>query len=199
MNEVGGRLAVGAIPTVMPYWLAPKITSFQSRYPDVEVHLVENITARLIEGLQTGDLDLAIVSLPISFPDIVCSELLREELLFVLPNEHPFAAQPRLDPRQIAGEHPLVLQEGRCFRKQALGVCRRGLREPGPVFESYQFSSVFALVAGGFGITVAPKMAPREASGCRHVSIAGEPTRCIGSPRSGAPVFRMRKERSSTG
>ena len=37
MNEVGGRLAVGAIPTVMPYRLAPKITSFQSRYPDVEV------------------------------------------------------------------------------------------------------------------------------------------------------------------
>src|ERR1700720_2798436 len=42
-KEVSGRLAVGAIPTVMPYWLAPKITSFQSHYPDVEVQLVENI------------------------------------------------------------------------------------------------------------------------------------------------------------
>src|SRR5580704_9002174 len=94
MNEVGGRLAVGAIPTVMPYWLAPKIASFQARYPEVEVQLVENITARLIDGLQTGDLDLAIVSLPLSFPDIVCSELFREELLFVVPSEHPFAAQP---------------------------------------------------------------------------------------------------------
>lgn len=180
MNEVGGRLAVGAIPTVMPYWLAPKITSFQSRYPDVEVQLVENITARLIDDLQTGDLDLAIVSLPISFPDIVCSELFREELLFVLPSEHPFAAQPRLHPRRIAGEHLLVLREGHCFRKQALAVCRRGLREPGTVFESDQFSSVFALVASGFGITVAPKMAVHEASGCRHVPIAGGPTRRIG-------------------
>jgi LysR family transcriptional regulator, hydrogen peroxide-inducible genes activator len=179
-NEVGGRLAVGAIPTVMPYWLAPKIAGFQSRYPDVEVQLVENITARLIDDLQTGDLDLAIVSLPISFPDIVCSDLFREELLFVLPSEHPFATQPRLDPRRIAGEHLLVLREGHCFRKHALAVCRRGLREPGTVFESDQFSSVFALVAGGFGITVAPKMAVQEASGCRHVPIAGEPTRRIG-------------------
>ena len=179
-NEVCGRLAVGAIPTVMPYWLAPKITGFQSRYPEVEVQLVENITARLIDGLQTGDLDLAIVSLPISFPDIVCSELFREELLFVLPIGHPFAAQPRLDPRRIAEEHLLVLRDGHCFRKQALAVCRRGLREPGTVFESDQFSSVFALVASGFGITVAPKMAVQEASGCRYVPIAGGPTRRIG-------------------
>jgi LysR family transcriptional regulator, hydrogen peroxide-inducible genes activator len=179
-NEVCGRLAVGAIPTVMPYWLAPKITGFQSRYPEVEVQLVENITARLIDGLQTGDLDLAIVSLPISFPDIVCSELFREELLFVLPSGHPFAAQPRLDPRRIAEEHLLVLRDGHCFRKQALAVCRRGLREPGTVFESDQFSSVFALVASGFGITVAPKMAVQEASGCRYVPIAGGPTRRIG-------------------
>jgi LysR family hydrogen peroxide-inducible transcriptional activator len=179
-NEVCGRLAVGAIPTVMPYWLAPKITGFQSRYPEVEVQLVENITARLIDGLQTGDLDLAIVSLPISFPDIVCSELFREELLFVLPSGHPFAALPRLDPRRIAEEHLLVLREGHCFRKHALAVCRRGLREPGTVFESDQFSSVFALVASGFGIAVAPKMAVQEASGCRYVPIAGGPTRRIG-------------------
>jgi LysR family hydrogen peroxide-inducible transcriptional activator len=58
----------------MPYWLAPKITGFQSRYPEVEVQLVENITARLIEGLQTGDLDVVVLSLPVAFPDIVCSE-----------------------------------------------------------------------------------------------------------------------------
>jgi LysR family hydrogen peroxide-inducible transcriptional activator len=86
-------------------------------------------------------------------------ELFREELLFVLPSGYAFAAQPRLDPRRIAGEHLLVLREGHRFRKHALAVCRRGLREPGTVFESDQFSSVFALVASGFGITVAPKMA----------------------------------------
>lgn len=179
-NRVCGRLAVGAIPTVMPYWLAPKIAGFQSQYPEVEVHLVENITARLIEGLQTGDLDVAVLSLPVAFPDVVCSELFREELLFVLPGAHPLAALPRLDPRRIAGEHLLVLREGHCFRKDALAVCRRGVREPGTVFESDQFSSVFALVASGFGITVAPKMAVQEANGCRHVPITGGPSRRIG-------------------
>lgn len=179
-NRVCGRLAVGAIPTVMPYWLAPKIANFRSRYVEVEVQLVENITARLVEGLQTGDLDVAVLSLPISFRDIICSELFREELLFVLPKDHPLAALPHIDPRRIAGEHLLVLREGHCFRKEALAVCRRGLREPGTVFESDQFSSVFALVAGGFGISVAPKMAAREAKDCRCVPITGGPSRRIG-------------------
>lgn len=179
-NRVTGPLAVGAIPTVMPYWLAPQITGFQSRHVEVELHLVENITTRLIEGLQTGDLDLAIVSLPISFPDIVCSELFREELLFVLPSGHSLANLPTLDPRRIAGERLLVLREGHCFRKDTLAACRRGLREPGTVFESDQFSSIFALVANGFGISVAPRMAVKQANGCRHVPITGGPSRRIG-------------------
>ena len=179
-NRVSGPLAVGAIPTVMPYWLAPQIAGFQSRYGEVELQLVENITARLIEGLQTGDLDLAIVSLPISFPDIVCSELFREELLSVLPSGHSLANLPTLDPRRISGERLLVLREGHCFRKDALAACRRGLREPGTVFESDQFSSIFALVANGFGISVAPKMAIKQAFACRHVPITGAPSRRIG-------------------
>jgi LysR family hydrogen peroxide-inducible transcriptional activator len=179
-NRICGRLAVGAIPTVMPYWLAPRVAGFQSRYPDVDLKLVENLTARLVEGLQTGDLDVAIISLPITVPDIICSELFREELLFVFPNDHRFAALPRIDPRHMAGEHLLILREGHCFRKHALGVCRRGLREPGTVFESDQFSSVFALVAGGFGITVAPRMALQDANGCRYVPITGTPSRRIG-------------------
>jgi LysR family hydrogen peroxide-inducible transcriptional activator len=178
-NRVSGRLAVGAIPTVMPYWLAPQISDFQSRYPEVEVRLVENITARLIEGLQTGDLDVAVLSLPVAVPDVVCSELFREDLLFLLPSAHPLAALPRVDPRLIAGEHLLVLRDGHCFRKDALAVCRRGLREPGAVFESDQFSSIFALVASGFGISVAPRMAVRAAPGCRHVPITGRPSRRI--------------------
>jgi LysR family hydrogen peroxide-inducible transcriptional activator len=180
MNQAGGRLAIGAIPTVMPFWLAPQIASFRSRYPEVDLHLVENITARLIEGLQTGDLDVAVLSLPIAFPDIICSELFREELLFVLPRAHPLASLPRIDPRKVATEKLLVLREGHCFRKEALAVCRRGLREPGTVFESDQFSSVFALVANGFGISVAPRMALQEAKGCHHISITGGPSRRIG-------------------
>jgi len=182
MNRVGGRLAVGAIPTVMPYWLAPQIAGFQSRYANVELHLIENITARLVEGLQTGDLDVAIVSLPLSSADIVVSELFREEIFLLLPKTHSLAALPQVDPRRTLSERLLVLREGHCFRRETLAVSRRNLRGPSTVFETDQFSSVFALVAVGFGISVAPKMATPAAtgSGCRCVTIDGHPSRRIG-------------------
>lgn len=182
MNHVGGRLAVGAIPTVMPYWLAPQIARFQSRYANVELRLVENITARLVEGLQTGDLDVAIISLPLSSPDVVVSELFREEIFFVLPKSHSLAALPKIDPRRTLSERLLVLREGHCFRRETLAVSRRALRGPSTVFETDQFSSVFALVAVGFGISVAPNMAiaSATATGCRSVTIDGHPSRRIG-------------------
>jgi LysR family hydrogen peroxide-inducible transcriptional activator len=179
-NRVCGPLAIGAIPTVMPYWLAPRIADFQAKYPEVEVRLVENITTRLVEGLQEGQIDVALLSLPLASPDVVCSELFRDELLFVFPPSHPLAARPHIDPSQISGERLLVLREGHCLRHEALAVCRRGLRDPGAVFESDQFSSVFALVASGFGITVAPKMAVHKAEKCSLVPIDGEPSRRIG-------------------
>lgn len=182
-NRICGRLVAGAIPTVMPYWLAPRVASFMSRYPDINLQIVENTTARLVKGLRTGDLDIAIISLPVRASDVVCSELFREELLFVLPNTHPLAGLAHIEPRKLAGEHLLVLREGHCFREDALAACRRGLRERGTVFESDQFSSIFALVAGGFGITVAPRMAIPEAAGCRHIPIAGGPSRRIGYAR----------------
>jgi LysR family hydrogen peroxide-inducible transcriptional activator len=187
MNRVGGRLAVGAIPTVMPYWLAPQIAGFQSRYANVELHLVENVTARLVEGLQTGDLDVAIISLPLSSPDIVCSELFREEIFFVLPEAHSLAALPLIDPRRTSSERLLILREGHCFRRDTLAVSRRTLRGPGTVFETDQFSSVFALVAIGFGISVAPKMAIAAATGCRCVTIDGHPSRRIGYAQISRP------------
>jgi LysR family transcriptional regulator, hydrogen peroxide-inducible genes activator len=182
-NRMCGRLAIGAIPTVMPYWLAPRVARFPSRYPDVDLRIVENDTARLVDSLQSGDLDVAIISLPVNLPDIVCSELFREDLLFVVPRAHPLAASSRIEPRKLAGERLLLLREGHCFRKDALVACRRGLREPGTVFESDQFSSIFALVAGGLGITVAPRMALQDATGCRHIPIAGGPQRRIGFAR----------------
>ena len=133
---------MGAIPAVMPYWLAPKIAGFQSQYPEVEVHLVENITARLIEGLQTGDLDVAVLQLASGFfPDVVCMKLFREGnscLCF------PTRIRLPLYHALILGAH-----RGQTFcsccarvtasRKDALAVCRRSVREPGTLARAIGF------------------------------------------------------------
>jgi len=74
---VRGRLRIGVIPTILPYWIAPRIKDFCGQFPDVDLHLVEDSTLRLVEQLQSGDLDIAVASLPVKNPDIICSELFR--------------------------------------------------------------------------------------------------------------------------
>jgi LysR family transcriptional regulator, hydrogen peroxide-inducible genes activator len=72
-------------PTNRQYVVANRISGFLKEYPDVDLQLIENTTSRLLEALQAGDLDLAILSLPLSIPDIVCSELFESRSSWQLP------------------------------------------------------------------------------------------------------------------
>jgi LysR family hydrogen peroxide-inducible transcriptional activator len=68
---------------------------------DVDLQLVEEGTAHLVEGLRAGDIDLAILSLPLSGPDLLCTELFREEILLAEPPEHRLARFERVDLREL--------------------------------------------------------------------------------------------------
>ena len=81
--EDAGEIKVGVIPTVLPYSLVKPLAAFQLRYPRVQITLSESMTDDLVEGLRRGELDLAILALPIRHAEIVCSEL------FVNPSSQP--------------------------------------------------------------------------------------------------------------
>jgi len=177
---VKGRLTIGSIPTIMPFLIAKRISSFLIEYPDVDLQLIENTTPRLIDGLQAGDLDLAILSIPVSSPDMVCSELFREQILLAVPPQHRLAAMERVDLKELRQERLLLLREGHCFRDNALAACRRARITPNAIFESDQFASIFALVAAGAGVSLIPAMAAASAEGCRVVPLHPENFRRIG-------------------
>jgi len=70
-----GRLTVGVIPTVLPYAMARPMAVFRTQFPMVDLDIRESTTEKLIEGLRSGQVDLAILALPFKQPEIVCSEL----------------------------------------------------------------------------------------------------------------------------
>jgi LysR family transcriptional regulator, hydrogen peroxide-inducible genes activator len=177
---VKGRLVIGAIPTVMPYLVANRISGFLKEYPDVDLQLVENTTSRLVDGLQAGDLDLAILSLPLSIPDIVCSDLFREQILLAIPLNHRLAQVKTVALRELRQEKFLLLREGHCFRDNALAACRKARITPNAVFETDQFASIFALVAAGVGVSLVPAMAVEGAKDCSLLPIEPESSRRVG-------------------
>src|SRR5712671_138896 len=98
-DGVRGRLRFGVIPTILPYWIAPHIGEFRNLFPEVDLQLIEDSTARLVEQLQSGDLDIAVASLPVKNPDIICSEVFREPLLLAVSKGHPLAVKATVDLR----------------------------------------------------------------------------------------------------
>jgi len=183
-QAVRGPLVVGCIPTVTPYLLAPALPDFCRRFPEVELHLVDHVTARLVEGLQSGDIDVAILSLPLGNRELVCAELLRDPLAVVVSEHHRLANAPSVRPADLRNERHLVLRDGHCLRGEMIGVCRRARVNSDAIVETDQLASIFALVAAGLGVAVVPRMAAHAAQGCRLVPLASGPARRIGYARA---------------
>jgi LysR family transcriptional regulator, hydrogen peroxide-inducible genes activator len=170
---VCGRLRIGVIPTILPCWIAPRIPDFQKAFPEVDVQLVEDSTARLVEKLQSGDLDIAVASLPVKNPDIICSELFREPLFLAVSKGHPLADKSAVDLRAFVDEPLLLLKEGHCLRDNVLMACTKSKAELRSIFESNQLESIFQLIRAGFGVTLMPAMASTHGAGCTLIPLKG--------------------------
>src|SRR5687767_13812522 len=90
--SLGRRITVGAVQTVMPYLLAPTITRSREMYPNLIVHAREDFRSNLVRAVVEGDLDLAIVPLPVADHRVAIEVLLTEPLLLVVGKNHPIAS-----------------------------------------------------------------------------------------------------------
>lgn len=180
---VRGPLRVGAIPTILPYFLAPVLRGFVERCPGVELQLRESTTEDLLRQVLDGALDLAVVSVPVAELGLVMSELFREPLCLAVPEGHELASAGRVQLRRLTHERLLILKGGHCLRDEALTVCERARAHFGTHFEADQFASIFALIRAGFGVSIVPELARRSADGCKLLTIEPTASRTIGYVR----------------
>lgn len=180
---VRGPLRIGAIPTILPYFLAPRLKDFTNRHPEVDLHLREGKTPELVEQVLDGTLDVAILSLPVSNPGLVMKELFKEPFYLAVPGNHPLANAPQVQLRRVSEERLLILKDGHCLRDETLAVCDRARTRFASQFEADQFLSIFELIRAGFGVSLVPEMARQLSDGCRLIPIAPTATRRIGTIR----------------
>jgi len=169
-----GRLVIGAIPTIAPYFLPSCLASFAQTFPRVQISVVEEVTTELLNRVHQGAIDLALLALPVPATHCVSRELFRERLYVVIPQNHRLAASAHVHLAQIANDPFLLLKEGHCFRENTLAACGRARLQPNVVFESGQFTTILAMVAAGTGVSVVPEMAVEKREGCRFLPLADE-------------------------
>jgi LysR family hydrogen peroxide-inducible transcriptional activator len=177
---VRGRVVLGVLPTVAPYFLPQRLRAFSSRFPAVEVVVHEDTTDQLAAAVLAKEVDLALVSLPVERVGLAAEEFFDEKLLVALPAGHALAKRPRLTFDDLEREAFILMKEGHCLSGQALQFCRINGFAPKISFRSAQIETVLAFVAKGWGVSVVPEMAcTRPMRGVRFRTLAGM-TRSIG-------------------
>jgi LysR family hydrogen peroxide-inducible transcriptional activator len=155
----GGRLRIGAIPTVAPFLLPRVISRFRKQHPKVQLQLKEDLTERLLADILAGELDLALMALPIRDERLHVEKLFSEPLVMALPPKHRLVAKTEVKLGDVVDEPFILLDDVHCFGDQVLSLCHRGGLEPRVVCRGEQIVTLLAMVAAGQGVSVVPEMA----------------------------------------
>ena len=181
-DRLSGRLRIGVIPTIAPYLLPRIIADLTQLYPGLDIQVRETLTPRLIEELSDGRLDTAILALPVSEPAFTEAPLFNEDFVLVRPKadlDRPVPSAERLREMRL-----LLLEEGHCFRDQALDFCDMRTALPREMLDGSTLSTLVQMVGAGMGVTLIPEMAVPVETRAAPVSVARfappRPSRTVG-------------------
>ena len=169
-----GILRLGVIPTVGPFLLPRLLGGLRRKYNRLRLYLREDLTERLIERLDAGEVDLVLLALPYETGNVETEILFEDPFRFCCPRSHPLARASRISLEALKGEHLLVLQDGHCLRQHALSACSlRGRPDVDP-FEATSLHTLVQMVDSGLGVTLLPRLAV-EAGITKGLSLAVVP------------------------
>ena len=181
-DRLAGRLRIGVIPTIAPYLLPKVIENLARMHPELDIHVRETLTPRLIKEVIEGRLDTAIVALPVSEPSLTEVTCFSETFLLVRPGWDERTPVPSHE--SLREMRLLLLEEGHCFRDQALSFCNMQSSPPREVLDASSLSTLVQMVGAGIGVTLIPEMAVGVETRSAAVSVARfknpQPSRTIG-------------------
>src|SRR6266478_8879555 len=181
-DKFAGRLRIGMIPTIAPYLLPRIVGNLTRAHPELDIQVREALTPKLIQELAEGRLDTAIVALPVSEASLTEVALFTENFLLVRPRED--AGKPVPNSKMLREMRLLLLEEGHCFRDQALSFCNMKSSLPRDMLDASSLSTLVQMVSAGIGVTLIPEMAVAVETRSAPVSVARfknpQPSRTIG-------------------
>ncbi|MBE1285328.1 MAG: LysR family transcriptional regulator [Rhodobacteraceae bacterium] len=181
-SGIVGRLRIGVIPTIAPYLLPRIIHDLTQQHQGLDIHIRETLTSKLMNELSEGRIDMAILALPVSDPAFTEVELFTEDFVLVRPEGDSDKPVPNAE--MLREMRLLLLEEGHCFRDQALSFCNIQSAIPREAMDASSLSTLVQMVGSGIGVTLIPEMAVPVETRSAEVSVARfpdpQPTRSVG-------------------
>jgi LysR family hydrogen peroxide-inducible transcriptional activator len=158
-DPLRGRLTIGVIPTVSPYLLPAAAPALRRAYPRLTLVWREEKTADLVRQLQEGTLDAALLALEADIGDVEREVIARDPFVLATPRRHRLGVgKTPARPADLDDASVLLLDDGHCFRDQALAVCSRARVREGE-FRATSLATLAHMVAAGAGVTLLPRLA----------------------------------------
>ena len=191
-DPLSGTLRLGLIPTVAPYILPTVLRGLATELPALDLRVIEDQTARLLEALREGSLDAAVLALPVDGRGLAEVAMYDEDFVLALPAGHPLAGRTRVDPEALADLPLLLLDEGHCLRDQALEVCRlAGVQPDVGHTRAASLATAVQCVEGGLGVTLIPTTAIESETASGDLATAS-----FARPRPGRRIGLVFRESS---
>ncbi len=184
-DEVAGHVRMGIIGTTGRWMLPPLLAAVAARYPKVRIAILEGNTTSLLPQLLAGALDLAVVNLPVSDPQITVDDLFEEDLVLVAPARHHLASRKKVTLEEVAAHELLLPPPGTSIRVEL----DRAAEVAGVTLQAQTELDGLRLIASlafeGFGAAILPATAVPSASNpaWRPIRLAGVNGRRVGLAR----------------
>ena len=166
-TTLSGTFRVGVIPTVAPYLVPRFLHSFLNDHPDVELVFEESLTRDVIEGLENDELDAGIIATPVKAANIYTEDLYVEPFTGYLSTSHPLIEKEKLTVDDLDRTNIWLLNEGHCFRDQAVKICKETSKKKNAAieFRSGNLETLKKLVEQNYGMTLLPWTATQNFDG----------------------------------
>ncbi|MFS0562075.1 LysR family transcriptional regulator [Terribacillus sp. 179-K 1B1 HS] len=151
-----GEISLGFLHTLGTTIVPNIIGAFKEKFPQVRFHLKQNHSNWLLDNLQSGDLDLCLLS---SFPmesNIAWTPLWQEELFLFFPKNHPLAKQESITLEEVADEPFILMEEGYALRVTIDSIFEQVGIRPKIMFEGEEVTTIAGFVGAGMGISILP-------------------------------------------
>ncbi|QDV62393.1 LysR family transcriptional regulator [Crateriforma conspicua] len=180
-----GKIRVGAIPTIAPYFLPDLLKQFSDAFPRSHLIVHESTTEELLKKIKQGEIDIAILAEPVTEKYVEVRRLFAEELVLLLPPGHRLCEKKRIRLSDIEDEPFVMLDEAHCLSDNITTFCREQSVWPVAVENANQLATVQELVSLSHGVSMIPEMARRLDQCDRRVY------RSLGKPRPSRTIVAV--------
>lgn len=173
-NPLAGRIRIGVIPTISPFLLPRVLPEIRKQLPQLELLLIEDQSERLLEQIENGSIDVAVLAFPFNTRNLSAKIIAQEAFWVALPKAHPLCQFDTIQSHQLPTNELLLLAEGHCMREHAISACQLPASAQRRSVQATSLYTLIEMVASGLGITLIPNMAINSDM-VRHAEICLRP------------------------